>query len=154
MLKTSVVVIAAMLITPAPSSAQDPEAELMALHRELVMSQMMDRDPAFLLANSIPSYTVVAPGGVVETREQVIRGLQAFASLDSVSLSREQVVINGDVAVVLAGQQTHGMVRGPAAGFGRVTTSTTFVRSEGGAWVAISRSITPCHPRAVEAGRC
>ena len=153
-LKNGLLLLVATLAAPTVLSAQDAEAELLSLHREFVMSQMMDRDPSFLLANSVESYTVVAPGGVIETRDQVIRGLRAFAQLDSVSLTREHVVINGDIALVLAGQEVHGEVLGPAAGFGRVTTSTVFARGDDGAWLAISRSITPCHPRAVEAGRC
>ena len=140
--------------TPLLAGAQQTEEALLRLHRQFVMSQMMDRDPTFLLANSLPSYTVVAPGGVVESREQVIRGFAAFSALDSVTVSREQVILSGEVALVLARQEVHGEIRGPAAGFGPVTTSTVFVRNADGGWSAVSRSVTPCHARAIEAGRC
>ena len=46
------------------------------------MTQMVERDETFLVENSMDSYTVVAPGGVVETREQVIGGFAAFAAVD------------------------------------------------------------------------
>jgi len=144
----------AVCLIAAPLSAQSDEGVLLELHQRLVRTQMLDRDPTFLLANSVDAYTVVAPGGVVETREQVIAGLTAFTAIDSVTLSRERVVLSGATAVVLSRQVVHGEIRGPAAGFGPVSTITVFTRTDSGRWLAVSRAITPCHPRAIEAGRC
>ena len=149
------VFLSLLILAPATAaSAQDEEEELLALHRQFVVTHMIGRDPAFLLAHSLPSYRVVAPGGVVENRDQIISGFQAFAALDSVTISREEAVISGPVALVLSRQETHGELAGPAAGFGPVTTSTVFLRSDSGGWLAVSSSITPCRPRAIQAGRC
>lgn len=139
---------------PVLVSAQDVETELLELHREFVTSQMVEQDPSFLLDHSHPSYRVVAPGGVLEDRDEIIAGLRAFTRIDSVSVSRERVVLVDQVAVVFARLEVHGEIMGPAAGFGPLTTSTVFLRDVDGEWVVISRSTTPCHPMAVEAGRC
>jgi len=136
------------------ASAQSTEDVLRELHEQLVLTQMVDRDPAFLLAHSSEAYTVVAPGGVVENRDQVIAGLGAFAQVDSVSLERVEVRVTGPTAVVFSRQTVHGQIRGPAAGFGPLSTTTAFSRASGGNWIAVSRSLTPCHPRALEMGRC
>lgn len=141
-------------MSPVLASAQDVQAELLELHREFVTSQMVEQDPSFLLDHSHPSYRVVAPGGVLEDRDEIIAGLRAFTRIDSVSVSRERVVLVDQVAVVFARLDVHGEIMGPAAGFGPLTTSTVFLRGLDGEWVAISRSTTPCHPMAVEAGRC
>lgn len=151
---SSVLLVALCVVSSDPIAAQDVQAELLDLHRRLVHTQMIDRDATFLRAHSLPSYTVVAPGGVIENREQVVAGLRAFTRVDSISMTREQVVFSGDIALVLARLEIHGEIEGPAGSFGPTTTSTTFVRGEDGRWLAAARSLTPCHPRAIQAGRC
>ena len=73
------------------------------------------------------------PGGVVATRAQAIRGLRAFAAVDSISLTDRRVVRSGAAAL---------------------TTHTVFRRNGDGRWLAVSRTLTPCNPRAAERGVC
>lgn len=137
----------------APTAAQDDDADLLRLNRSLFETLMMERNPGFLLEHSTADYVVVGPGGVVESREQVIAGLEAFAGLDSIAVSREVVRRTGDIAVVTSRLEMHGALDLPVAPFGPLTTATTFVRRDG-RWVAVSRTLTPCNPRAEERGLC
>lgn len=96
---------------------------------------------------------MIAPGGIVENRDQVIRGFQAFTEIGSISITQESVAVSGSTAVVVNRLLVHGNVQIPVAP-GPRRVMTVFARDEAGRWKAVSRSLTPCHPRAVEAGRC
>jgi len=139
-------------LLPSLARSQDTD-ELQQLNRRLIETQMIERDPSFLIANSIPEYVVVGPGGVVESREQVISGLGAFSRLDSISISREAVRESNGVAVVTARLELHGELNLPIGPLGPLTASTTFVQI-GGRWLAVARSSTPCAPGAAERGLC
>ncbi|MEQ9569490.1 MAG: DUF4440 domain-containing protein [Longimicrobiales bacterium] len=137
----------------APTAAQDDDAGLLRLNRALFETLMIERDPGFFLDHSAANYVVVGPGGVVESREQVVAGLGAFARLDSIAVSREAVRRTGDLAVVTSRLELHGAMDLPVGGTGGLTTATTFVLTDG-RWVAVSRTLTPCNPRAEERGLC
>lgn len=70
------------------SCAAQEHAELLEMNHLLFTTQMMSRDPSYLLEHSDETCVVVGPGGVVEDRDQVIAGLRAFVGVDSVVISR------------------------------------------------------------------
>jgi len=139
---------------PTSSNAQTDVAQaLIELNRALVETQMLDRDPTFLLENSVDEYVVVAPGGVVENRERVVAGLGAFSRVDSLSLTEDRVTVTGATAVVINRMLVYGEVGIPIEP-GPRRAMTVFSRDANGQWKAVSRTVTPCHPRAVQAGLC
>ena len=138
-----------------PLAAQsDPDAVLLDLNRRLFETQILDQDPAFLRSITDDSYVVVAPGGVIESREQAIRGLRAFETVDSITISNERVVRQGSTAIVLNRLVIHGVIQGPVGQVGPTSAMTVFHRTDDERWVAVSRALTRCDPRAVERGIC
>jgi len=137
------------------SRADDPSVtdQLLDMNRKLFESAMLDHDPTYLEANTTEDYLVIAPGGVVENREQVVRGMQAFSEVESVSVTDEKVAIHGSTAIVISRLEVKGEVRIPIPPGPRRVMRVFSLDADGG-WKAVSTSITPCHPRAVEAGRC
>lgn len=131
-----------------------PSAEgLLDLNRQLFETQMLDGSELLLLERSVAEYVVVGPGGVVENRDQVIRGLGAFSALDSVSITNEVVRVVGGVAVVTNRLRLHGNLNLPVGPLGAMTVATTYAWTDA-RWMAISRTTTPCNPRAIERGLC
>jgi hypothetical protein len=149
-----IVCTALTLLGLLPSMAWGQNTDdLLQLNRRLIETQMLERDPSFLIENSTPEYVVVGPGGVVETRDQVIAGLGAFSRLDSISISREEVRASDGVAIVTNRLELHGELNLPIGPLGSLTASTTFVQIRG-RWMAVARSSTPCALRAAERGLC
>jgi hypothetical protein len=98
----SLLTLVSLLVLAAPVPGQsDPEAALLELNRRLFETKILDRDPALLRSIWDDSYVVIAPGGVIETREQVIRDLGAFVTVDSLSIENERVLVSGPTAIVL-----------------------------------------------------
>ena len=137
------------------SQADDFSAtdQLLEMNRKLFETVMLDHDPAYLEANTTEDYLVIGPGGVVEDREQVIRGIRAFTEVDSLSVTQENVAVHGSTAIVISRLEVTGKVQIPVPPGPRRVMRVFSVDSDG-RWKAISSSITPCHPHAVEAGRC
>jgi ketosteroid isomerase-like protein len=142
------------LAAPVSASAQSDDDALLELNRALFETQLLDQDPSLLRSVSDDSYVVIAPGGVVETRDQVIRGLRAFAGVDSITIENERVVRHGATAVVVNRLVIHGALRGPVGQPGPVSAMTVFHRGEDGEWRVVSRALTRCDPRAVDRGIC
>lgn len=153
--RTAATIVLACLSTiqAVPVSAQDDDEALLRLNHALFQTLMIERDPAFLIGNSSAEYLVVGPGGVVESREQVIAGMDAFAQLDSITVSRERIRRAHELAVVTNRLEMHGTLDLPIGAVGAVTVATTFVWIDH-RWVAVLRTLTPCHPRADERGLC
>lgn len=149
-----VLALATCLCLAAPVSAQSEEETLLELNRRLFETQMLDQDASFLRSLSDASYVVIAPGGVMESREQVVRGLRAFAAVDSITIGNERVLRRGATAVVLNRIVIHGELRGPMGQLGPVSAMTVFHRGEDGEWLVVSRALSKCDPRAVERGIC
>ncbi|MEQ9398460.1 MAG: nuclear transport factor 2 family protein [Longimicrobiales bacterium] len=145
--------LASGLPTPVAGQA-DADPVLLDLNRRLFETQILDQDPTFLQSISDDTYVVVAPGGVIESREQAIRGLRAFETVDSITISNERVVRQGSTAIVLNRLVIHGAIQGPVGQVGPTSAMTVFHRTEDGRWVAVSRALTRCDPRAVERGIC
>jgi hypothetical protein len=146
--------LAACLCLAAPVSAQSDDDTLLELNRGLFETQILDQDPSLLLSLSDASYVVIAPGGVIESRDQVIRGLRAFAAVDSITIENERVVRHGATAIVLNRLVVHGALRGPVGPMGPVSAMTVFHLGEDGEWRVVSRALTRCDPRAVARGIC
>lgn len=131
----------------------DEDAELVALDRRLFETQILDQDPELLLSRSADSYTVVAPGGVIESRDRVIAGLRAFERVDSLTYEPVQVVRHDETAIVFSRILIHGALMGPLGRLPKLATLTVYTRN-GSGWTVLSRALTPCDPRAVERGLC
>ena len=124
------------------------------MNRLLFETQILEQDDAYLRSVTDDSYIIIAPGGVIETREQVIRGLRAFATVDSITISNERVVRQGPTGIVLNRLQIHGTIQGPIGQIGPISAMTIFNRSEDGDWTVVSRALSLCNPMAVERGIC
>jgi hypothetical protein len=151
----SLLTLVSLLVLAAPVPGQsDPEAALLELNRRLFETKILDRDPALLRSISDDSYVVIAPGGVIETREQVIRDLGAFVTVDSLSIENERALVAGPTAIVLNRLVLHGPVQGPIGEIGPITVMTVFTRGDGTGWRVVSRAYSTCDPEAVARGLC
>lgn len=152
-------VVLALLLLALPLAGQGiheiaaEDTALAALDRRLFETQIIDQDPELLLSLSGDSYTVIAPGGVIESRERVIAGIRAFATVDSLTIEPVQVVRDGETAVVFSRILIHGALMGPLGRLPKLATMTVYTR-KGTGWVVVSRALTPCDPRAIERGLC
>ena len=136
---------------PHPPQAIEAADALEQLNRGLLESVFLRQDTAMLAAAALPNLVVVPPGGIIEDRTQVLRGI-ANVAMDSVSIDDVRIAQHGQTAVVTA-----RVIRlGPAAdatSTGRSRIMSVFVHDQD-AWRLLARSITPCIQRAVQAGRC
>jgi hypothetical protein len=138
-------------IAPAATPSQADRDALVQLHKELIETTFLRGESALLAATALPNLIVVPPGGVVERRDQVIRGLPNVAA-ESVQIDDVVVADYGATAVVVA-RVTAKRTAGGVAGSGRSRMMSVFVRDQE-QWRLLARSITPCIERAIEAGRC
>jgi hypothetical protein len=129
-----------------------PEREaLLHLNRQLLESVLLRRDTTVLAAAALPSLVVVPPGGVVENRAQVLRGVSNF-DVDSLRIDDVTVVGHGTTAVVLARvRASRGVLAPSATGPSRFMSVFVYDQQK---WRLLARSVTPCIERAVAAGRC
>lgn len=133
-------------------SQQDTDRKtLLLLNAELAHSQIVDRDPTFIAKVAVENFRVLAPGGLIENKEQAIAGLAAWDATD-VTLSNTEVLFYGDVAIVLGRMDIDGIMR-PVGRWGPLKYMSTWVK-EDGEWRLLSRSLTPCLDKLIELGRC
>ena len=144
------VLIVCGVLTTATSRQTDHDA-LIRLHQELIETAFLRGESSLLAATALPNLIVVPPGGVVERRHQVIRGLANVAA-ESVQIDDVVVADYGATAVVVA-RVTAKRTAGSVFGSGRSRMMSVFVRDQE-QWRLLARSITPCIERAIEAGRC
>jgi hypothetical protein len=142
-----------LLVNSSQADDSPVTEQLLDMNRKLFETVMLDHDPTYLEANTTENYLVVGPGGVVEDREQVTRGIRAFTEVKSVTVTEENVAIHGSTAIVISRLEVKGDVQIPIPS-GPRRVIRVFSAGADGRWKAISTSITPCHPRAVEAGHC
>lgn len=126
-------------------------AELLELNERLAQSQIVDRDPAFIQAVAADQFRVLAPGGLIENKEQAIAGISAW-NATSVTLTGTDVIFYGSVAVVMGRMDIDGEMK-PVGRWGPLKYMSTWVR-EGNEWKVLSRSLTPCLDKLLELGRC
>lgn len=150
-----------LLIGFSSSAASDDEvrerdrdadrAELLRLNTRLAQSQIVERDGEFFSSVAVEQFRVLAPGGLIEDRQQVLSGLTAW-NATSVTLTNTQVVFHRDVASVMGRMDIDGEMK-PVGRWGPLKYMSTWVLEEG-EWKLLSRSLTPCLERLIEMGRC
>ena len=147
-------VAAVLIVCGVPTTATSRQIDrdaLIQLHKELIETAFLRGESSLLAATALPNLIVVPPGGVVERRDQVIKGLPNVVA-ESVHIDDVVVADHGATAVVVARVTAKGTA-GPVAGSGRSRMMSVFVKDQE-QWRLLARSITPCIERAIEAGRC
>lgn len=133
--------------------AQDDNlAELLEFHRNLISAVRLQNDTTLFAAVALENYVVIPPGGLIETREQAIRGIRNFDA-DSVDVEVEMVARHDSTVVLVGTVAGNTRVRGPVPQFAKVRFMAVYVRTKG-AWRLLAQSATPCHELAIRAGRC
>lgn len=155
MFATMVFAPVALASSPTDSdriSEQHTDREtLLRLNEKLARSQIIDRDPAFISRVALENFRILAPGGLIENKEQVIAGLTGWDARD-VTLSDTEVLFHGDIAIVMGRMDIDGTMR-PVGRWGPLKYMSTWVKEEG-EWRLLSRSLTPCLDKLIELGRC
>jgi hypothetical protein len=158
---TPILALPLLLTLPAPAWGQvegvppgQEEEVLVVLDQRLFETLILDQDPELLLSVSDSSYVEVAPGGVIETREEIIRDLWGFTTVDSITVEPEGFIPQGATAVVLSRLAIHGPVQGPIGEIGPIRVMTVFTRVDGRGWQVVSRAYSTCDPEAVALGLC
>ena len=147
-------VAAVLIVCSAPTTATSRQTDrdaLIQLHKELIETAFLRGESSLLAATALPNLIVVPPGGVVERRDQVIKGLPNVVA-ESVQIDDVVVADHGTTAVVVARVRA-ARTASATAGSGRSRMMNVFVKDQG-QWRLLARSITPCIERAIEAGRC
>lgn len=138
--------------SPPPAAPTEAgTAALLALNRQIVETQILDKDAAVFLAHSAEDFRVLAPGGRIENRDSAAAGVVAWDA-QAVTLSGEEVVYHGDTAILMGRLDIDGTMA-PIGRWGPLKYMAVFQRTEDG-WVQLSRAVTPCLPKAVEMGFC
>lgn len=144
--------ISAGMASSAGAAQADDDAEtIKRLNRDIIEALMLENDPAPLERAALDQYLVIAPGGRIETKAQAVAGADAL-DVAGMEISSEQVIIEGDAAVIVGKLDIDGAMR-PMGELPPMKFMATFVKT-GGEWRALSRSMTPCAPVAVERGVC
>ena len=157
-LLTTVLLVGCSTIPSAHlTSAEPPELTketLLRLNREIWEPLILKNDPTLFLKHSHEDFLVIAPGGILENREQAAAGARVFSATD-VSISDEQVQIVGTTAVVIGKLEIDGEVLpvGRPGPHGPMKFMAVFAR-QNSEWKLLARSLTPCHRMAIENGRC
>ena len=142
-----------MLLVPGRATAQDENlTELLDFHRDMIAAMRLENDTALFAAVALENYVVIPPGGLIETREQALRGIRNFDA-DSLEVEVEMVARHDSTVVLVGTVAGNTRVRGRAPQFGTVRFMAVYVRTAG-AWRLLAQSTTPCHELAIRAGRC
>jgi hypothetical protein len=138
----------------AQDSGIDREAdkkELLKLNEELTRSQIVDRDSSFIKRIALDNFRVLAPGGLIENKSQVIAGLSAW-NVSDVQLTGTEIVFYENIALVMGRMDIDGTMQ-PVGRWGPLKYMSTWVQ-EGTEWRLLSRSLTPCKEILLKMGRC
>lgn len=133
------------------SEADEDRLELLRLNEQLARSQIVARDAAFLSEIAADEFRVLAPGGLIENKEQAMAGVGAWDASD-VSLTGTQIVFHGAVAIITGRMDIDGEMR-PVGRWGPLKYMSTW-QKEDGKWTLLSRSLTPCLDMLIKLGRC
>ena len=118
----------------------------------MTVAMRIQNDTTQLSQAALENYVVIPPGGIIETRGQAIRGVQNFGA-DSVDVQVEITARYGQTVVLVGTVRGNTRVRGGVPQFARVRFMAVYVWTDD-AWKMLASSNTPCHERAVQAGRC
>jgi len=155
-LKQTILISAGLMsFVSVASSAQtgrDDDAEtIKKLNREITEALLLHNDSDPLERLALAQYLVVAPGGRIETKEQAVSGADSL-DVAGMEISNEQVIFQDDAAVIVGKLDIDGTMQ-PMGKLPPMKFMATFVKTDG-EWRALSRSMTPCAPVAVERGVC
>jgi hypothetical protein len=144
--------LAALLLSPClVSSTEASHDELLRAHRAVVEAMILRHDAGPFESLALDQLLLIPPGGILETKDEVVAGVRAFA-VSELTIEDEVVIRQGDTAVVIAKMTLHGEVR-PVGRLGPMRTMSVLVEVDGD-WRLLARSLTPCLPMAIKAGRC
>lgn len=136
----------------APMVAQESEEEeLIRLNLEVFEHVLVERDSVLFKEVTFPEFRVVPPGGLVETREEVIAGLNS-TDISEIAIEDIEILRRGTAAVVIGKLTITGVIR--AVGQLRPLRFMSVFIQEGDQWRLLSRSLVQCMPIAIERGRC
>jgi ketosteroid isomerase-like protein len=152
--------VAAMAVWPVVEGAaahwrnvnEAAKDEVIRLNREIFERVVAGRDREALRQLTHEQFLVIPPGGIVEDKAEALEGIEAFRGVTGVHVSGEQVALHGETAVVVGKVVIEGEVP-PMGKVPPVRFMSVFVR-EGDQWRLLARSLTPCLPMVVQAGRC
>ena len=150
-----VALVAATGVLSSPSTVEAQVAELDELvefHRALTLAKRIQNDTTLLGAVTLENYVVVPPGGLIETRREALSGVRQFAS-DNATVEVQVTAEHENTAVLVGTVEADGEVTGGVPQFPRIRFMAVYVRTDG-LWRLLAQSNTPCHPRAIQAGRC
>jgi ketosteroid isomerase-like protein len=132
---------------------QEPEHdELVRLNRAILEKVIVERDAEALVRFTYENFLVVPPGGIVEDRAEALAGIEAFRKVKSIAVSDERVAVQGDTAVVVGKLVIEGEV--PPIGKVPPTRFVAVFARQDGQWRMLARTLTPCLPMVLQAGRC
>lgn len=146
-----VIVTGCATFPPDASVAEGDEQVLMELNERLARSQIVERDPSFLEEVAVEQLRVLAPGGLIEGKQQVIAGLSGWDAVD-VTLSKTEFTFYQNIAIVSGRMDIDGTMH-PVGRWGPLKYMSTWIKDEG-RWRLVSRSLTPCLDKLIEMGRC
>ena len=133
------------------SSREADTAELLRLNEQFSHSQIIARNPGFLAETAVDEFRVLAPGGLIENKQQAIAGVAGWDAT-KVELTDTEVVFHGEVALVMGRMDIDGEMQ-PVGRWGPLKYMSTWVRDDG-QWRVLSRSLTPCLDMLIKLGRC
>lgn len=152
--RSVVVAVFALLIGGVwnPTAAQDSRAsEVIELNRRIMHQQIIERDPGLFQQMALDQFLVVAPGGRIENKAEAVAGVSGWEA-DSIEVRDEQVIFQGNTAVLVGRLQVDGLMR-PVGSLPPMKFMAVFVETEEG-WKLLARSQTPCFEIAIERGFC
>ncbi len=126
-------------------------ARLLQLDEQLVRTQIIERDATLFDDIAVDGFRVLAPGGMIESKQQAIAGVTAWDASD-VQLSGTDIVFHGDVAIMTGRMDIDGTMQ-PVGRWGPLKYMSTWIKQDG-EWRLASRSLTPCLDKLIEIGRC
>ena len=139
-------------VTVDAAEQEDPRArEVIELNSRIMHQQILARDPALFEGVALEQFLVVAPGGRIEDKATVVAGVSGWDAA-GIELSEEQVIFEGDTAVLVGRIQIDGVMP-PVGRLPPMKFMAVFIEKPDG-WRLLSRSLTPCFPIAIERGYC
>lgn len=132
-----------------PPGDQADVAAILKVNRD-IMAANAKADPSGIRDLAHDQLRVIAPGGRLENKQDVIGGIGTVVG--DLALSDEEVVLVGDTAL-LTGKLQGEAVMEPYGKLPPMKFIATFVRTEQG-WRLLSRAMTPCARIAIEKGVC
>lgn len=117
----------------------------------MLESMLLRGETTELEKYALDELLVVAPGGRIETKPQVIAGVGSL-EVKAVEITDEKIVFHDDVAVLVGRLYADGGMQ-PLGKLPPMKFMATFVKTTDG-WRLLSGALTPCAQIAIERGAC